>query len=816
MSVERLAAYLPVDRRRAIASGKGLADRTVGSVLLADISGFTPLTEALVAGLGPRRGADELTKLLNTVYTALVSRVHHFGGSVICFIGDALISCFLDDSGLRALSCGLQMQRTMRQFQAFPAPHGGRVSLAMKAAVAAGPMRRFLIGNPAIQRMDVLAGATVDRLTEAEHLAERGEVIASPEVARKLFSRLLLSKWRGTHGVVEGLRENVVPTPWPDLAYAGLTAQALGPYLLSPVHERVTAGQGEFLAELRPVSVLFLQFGGIDYDDDDAGGEKLDVYTRWVQGVANRYGGYVLLLTTADKGSHLYVVYGALEAHEDDRQRAVATALRLQEPPSELGFITGVRIGVSYGRARVGAYGGESRRTYGALGDAVNLAARLMQAAPCGEIRCSESIYEASRDRWSFDVLPAVELKGMERPQPVYRPHPRERTNVVRDGRALIGRREELEDVRRSMREALGGTRRGLLIEGEAGIGKSRLVEEVRRIAGEAGFTCLFGATDSIEQHAAYRVWRGILLDLLRISDSGGDPVELRARVVERVTALGPATAARAPLLNDILMLGIPESPLTRSYEPGVRQDSLAALVGELMRQAASRGPLVLIIEDAHWLDSLSWELLVSVARALANRPALLVLTHRPFPEPIPTEFSTLRGMGGVEPMLLGSLSPDDTLELAAVRLGLTATALPEAVVGLLADRAEGNPFYATELIGALLDQGLLAMDGASCRVTVDATALRKSVPDTLEGVVLARLDQLPAEVQLTVKVAAVVGRSFLLRTLESIHPGRIESADLRKHLAHTASRRLTVLETEDPEPAFAFQHAVTQQVAYD
>ena len=137
MSVEGLATYLPMDRRHAIAAGKELPDRLTGSVLLADISGFTPLTEALVAGLGPRRGADELTKLLNAVYTSLVSRVHHFGGSVVCFIGDALTCHFADDTGVRALACGLQMQRTMRQYQAMPAPHGGRVSLAMKSCWSA-------------------------------------------------------------------------------------------------------------------------------------------------------------------------------------------------------------------------------------------------------------------------------------------------------------------------------------------------------------------------------------------------------------------------------------------------------------------------------------------------------------------------------------------------------------------------------------------------------------------------------------------------------------------------------------------------------
>jgi class 3 adenylate cyclase/tetratricopeptide (TPR) repeat protein len=815
MTIELLRTYVPMDRRQALATGDTLPVDATGSVLLADISGFTPLTEALVAGLGPRRGAEELTKLLNTVYTGLVSRVYHFGGSVVCFIGDALISWFPDDLGVRALACGLQMQRAMKAFQAIAAPQGGRVSLAMKAAVAAGPVHRFLIGDPEIQLLDVLAGATVDRLAEAEHLAERGEVIASPEVTRKVSGQLLIGAWRGRFGVVEGLRAHVEPAPWPDLLPGDPTSERLRPYLLRPVHERVDGGQGEFLAELRPVSVLFLRFTGIDYDVDETAGEKLDAFTTWVQGVAGRYGAHVLLLTTADKGSHLYVVFGALEAHEDDRQRAVAAAMALRVPPSELSFISGVQIGVSHGRARVGAYGGESRRTYGALGGAVNLAARLMEAAPVGEIRCSESVYESAKSQWAFDALPAVELKGMDRPQPVYRPRGREVAGTIGDGRDLIGRRAELKIIGRALKEAQAGPRRVLLIEGEAGIGKSRLVEEVRRLASETEFACLIGAADSIEQHTPYRAWRGLLLAFFGL-DAGTDPSDQRERVLERVAAIDPTYVHRAPLLNDILGLDLPESHVTSSYDPEVRQESLAALVGELLVHRTAVCPVVLIVEDVHWLDSLSWELSLSVARALANRPVLFVLTHRPYAEVVPTQYATLSAMAGAERLPLGSLPPGETVALAAARLGLKAAALPEAVVSLLTERAEGNPFFAVELIGALRDQDLLVVEGDVCSAVGDRDALRASVPDTLEGVVLSRLDRLPAEEQLTVKVAAVIGRSFLLRTLHHVHPSRIENAELRAHLEHTSRRRLILLEAEDPEPSYAFQHVVTQQVAYD
>ena len=211
MAIELLHTYLPMDRRHAIAGGDELPVDATGSVLLADISGFTPLTEALVAGLGPRRGAEELTTLLNDVYTAIIDCVHRFGGSVVSFIGDALVSWFADDAGRRAAACGVQMQRTMKKFQAIQAPQGGRVSLAMKAAISAGPVRRFLVGNPEIQLLDILAGSTVDRLNEAEHVAERGEVVVCQEIARAERDALLFGAWRGRFGVVEGFSRRRCP-----------------------------------------------------------------------------------------------------------------------------------------------------------------------------------------------------------------------------------------------------------------------------------------------------------------------------------------------------------------------------------------------------------------------------------------------------------------------------------------------------------------------------------------------------------------------------------------------------------------------------
>lgn len=185
-----------MDRRQALARGTTLPERTQGAALFADISGFTPLTEALALELGPKRGAEELTRHLNRVYDALIAELHRYGGSVIGFSGDA-ITCWLDgDDGSRATACALAMQQTMKQFAAVKTASGRTVSLGMKAAVATGSVRRFLVSDPQYCTIDVMAGATLEHLAAAEHQAQKGDVILDARAVASLADRLQIDAWR--------------------------------------------------------------------------------------------------------------------------------------------------------------------------------------------------------------------------------------------------------------------------------------------------------------------------------------------------------------------------------------------------------------------------------------------------------------------------------------------------------------------------------------------------------------------------------------------------------------------------------------------
>lgn len=826
--IEALVTYLPIDRQQALAGGWTLPDRTQGAALSVDISGFTALTETLAETLGPHRGAEELTHRLNAIYDALIAEVHRYGGSVIGFSGDAITCWFDQDGGSRAVASALAMQAAMPQVGTVALPEGTSAQLAIRAAVVRGSVRRFSLGDPAIQRMDAIAGRTLDLLAEADHLAEPGEVVVA-EGVEGLGELIEVSSWRGDPlgevrvGLVGGLREPVTPHPWAPLTPAALSEGEVRPWVLPAVYERLRRGQGQFMADLRPVTALFLAFAGVAPDEDDDAGILLDAYIRRVQATLAHYEGTLVQLTFGDKGSYLYATFGAPVAHDDDALNAVSAALELLKPPANLSFIRSVHIGITHGQMYTGAYGSAQRRTYGALGDKTNLAARLMQQAKPGQILCDEEVYQQAQRRWTFEILPSVRVKGKAGKIRVYSPtgQPAGEKPEPPAEKALVGRKEVVARLQAALEALKAGQGQVLFIEGEAGIGKTRLVQELIRRLRELGLSGLLGGGHSIEQQTPYRAWRDVFASYFAL-EGLNDPLERQERVKRVVQEIAPKLTQRLPLLNDLLNLGLPDTPLTAALDPALRQESLVALLIQLLRAWTQERPLTLILEDAYWLDSLSWDLAVKVAKALlgSGEPLLLVMISRPISEQGlgVQAASALRGMPGSETLEIGALDVEETAELVAARLGLPVEKLPLTLARFVRERSGGNPFFSEELTYTLRDRGLIKLVGGPA-LEIDPKLFRTHsiLPDTLQGLVLSRIDRLPPDRQLTLKISSVIGRNYPYPPLRDsvMRLAALGEPLLRQHLQELMHRSLILLEAPDPEPLYAFKHAITYEVTY-
>ncbi len=792
--------YIPIDRRIALANGTTLPTTMHGAVLFADMSGFTALTEVLANELGTKRGAEELTIHLNRVYDALIDELHRFGGSVIGFSGDA-ITCWLDgDDGRQAVACGLAMQAAMAQF-AEVRTHGGRiVELAIKVAIAAGTVRRFVVGNPDYRLIDVLAGEPLEQMATAEAFAGRGDVVVHRSAVGEA---LQVRDWVAQDVArVVGIDGDVVATGWEEGEV--LSAESANDWLLPQVVNRLTNQGGEFLAELRPACALFMRFAGIQYDNDPAAPDKLDQVIRAVQAILLRYDGSLLQLTIGDKGSYLYAAFGAPIAHEDDAVRATTAALKIRALAATFDFLDPVQIGLTRGRMRTGAYGSRTRRTYGVLGDNVNLAARLMAYADAGAILANERLRQATGSAFKWEILPEMHVKGKDRTvTPALLLGERAQGISAEYALPMVGRSAEFQAAITHLEKVQNGSGQLLAIVGEAGMGKSRLVAELQAAASE--MQVLSGAASSFGTDNSYLVWETVWRSFFGL-DGERDVTDQIATVTAVLDGLDSALVQRAPLLSAALGVTIPDNDLTASLDAKVRKSALASLLVACLQARAAQQPQLIVLEDFHWSDQLSRDLLLAIGRAIVNLPVLIVVVYRPMKTPI-----AVADLPNFNTITLSAFSADEAHQLIQRKL---MQLFDDAEIGgaqlvhTITTRADGNPFYIEEILNYLADLQL-DLNDRHALAAVD-------LPTSIYSLILSRLDQLTDQQQVTLRVASVIGRLFKATIIAGVYPELGQPEAIIASLDYLSGLDLVTLDSVEPELVYLFKYIITQQVAYE
>lgn len=777
------------------------------AVLLADVSGFTALTGALASRGAP--GVEELTALVNRYFTRMIGLLEAAGGEVVQFSGDALLAVFPVDSPEQlpaAAACAQAtaeaMQTAMHVFAALPTSVGER-GLAMKIVIGAGVVDAFVVGGHAPRRYAaqrwhyVIAGDPLRQVGHAEPLAQRGDVLLSPEAQQLVAAHSGPLAAAPIRPVAGGPADAAV-------------LDALRAHIPAAITARLERGQAGWLAELRRMSIMFLGVAGLETAQLD----DFQACLLALQRVAERYEGSINKFQVDDKGVIGIVLFGAPPlGHADDPLRAVHAALDLQAATTKLGVRTA--IGLTTGQVFAGPVGSATRREYTVMGAVVNMAARLMQQAGAGGVLCDAATHAAVGAEVRWAPVPPLTLKGIATPVRAYRPLGMADPAEVRRARQaherpLIGRAGEQAVLADLLTELGAGVGRLAVVEGEEGIGKSRLALELLGQLEERSIVGLIGAAQSLARETPYNAWREIIGGLFAL-DQTRSATDRRARVLAYVAQHTPDLAERAPLLSDLLELDLPDNDLTGGLDPERRQAALADLLVALLRRRVALQPLAIIIEDAHWLDPLGWALLALVRRALADAALLLVLIRRPPQIDGVDPLGELRRDPGLAPIVLQPLAPDAAARLAADRLGVARIgATLEALIG---QRAAGNPLVIEELVLSLRERAMLALSNDGAELRGDPSELR--LPDSLQTLVLDRLDRLPPEVQLTVKVAAVIGPAFSAAALEQIHPIAAERAHLVHQLRVLTERDVLVPPAHTEAAPYRFRQVVLQEMAY-
>jgi class 3 adenylate cyclase/tetratricopeptide (TPR) repeat protein len=767
-----------------------------------------------------KAGTEALSQLLNDYFSVMVGLAESYGGITAKFGGDAMLVLFpCRRNGMvaarRAVTCALEMQGQMARYNAIKTL-AGTFNLAMKVGLGGGRVYFTTVGEPDHHLEYVVAGRLLNRCAEAEHHAQKGEVIVPDELLAYLGSASVISVGDGFSRVLQ-VKRRATMAPLPALPLEPQINPYLKNYLHPAIAQRLQAGRGTFVDEHRKTTVMFTRFADFDYDSDPQVGSKLQNYLGQVIQLVRRYDGYLRQVDMGDKGSKFIVLFGLPVAHEDDAERALRCALDLRHMADNFGIETAT--GINTGPVYCGLVGSARRVEYAAIGDAVNLSARLMQAARPGQILVGPATRQNVASHFEWETLPPLHLKGRSEPLSPFSltrlaPAGNQPEHISGYSLPVVGREAELRRVRELMGLARQGQGQVVGLKGEAGLGKSRVVAEIANQARNLGLEVYSGECFAYASNAAYHPWQPIFREMLGLSAAN---LTAQAGEIEQVAAglekLNPALRARLPLLGPLLNLTIPDNDLTASLDPKLRKTLLENLALDYIRRRAQVGPLLIVLEDCHWLDAVSQDLLQVVAPKLAASPVILLVVYRP-PEDDQSKLEGILAEASTTEIRLTEFSPTEAEQLIDFKLQkLYGYAAPELarfreLKEALYRRAQGNPFYIDEMLNLLNDRGIDPAD-------VQAIAAF-DWPESLQSLILSRIDRLSEEEKSVLKVASVIGRLFRAEWLWGAYPPLGTPEQVKPYLSSLERLDLTPLEKPEPELEYIFRHILTRDVAYN
>ena len=579
--------------------------------------------------------------------------------------------------------------------------------------------------------------------------------------------------------------------------------------------EKILTSRSALEGERRQVTVLFTDVAGFTpmaekLDPEDVH-RIMDRCFELITAEVHRFEGTVNQYT----GDGVMALFGAPIAHEDAPRRAVHAALGIQralrdygqELAAQGGPPLQMRIGINTGPVVVGRIGDDLRMDYTAVGDTTNLAARMQQLARPGSVVVSEATHRLASAFFETLDLGEVQVKGHSpvRAWEVLRPRVRRSrfdAAVERGLTPLVGRVREVATLVERFAEAKASRGQVVFISGDAGIGKSRLLLEFRRRLAEAGeaVTWLEGQCISFGQSIPFLPLIDQLRESFGIEEFDGEP-EIIAKVEHTMRRMGQLEA-HIPYVRYLLSVD-PGEPAISSMEASARRKRILDAVRALSVRGASLRPIVFVFEDLHWIDASTEEYLNSLMGSVAGAPIVVVLTYRVGYSP------PFGNRSFYTTLTLHTLSETETLAMAGRVLGTEQ--FPEEIKTALMSKAEGVPLFVEEVAKTLLDLGVLRREKDG--ITMTRGLGEVSVPDTIHGIIMARLDRLGEDGKRAVQLASVIGRQFLQRLLERIAglTGSLEGL-----LQELKALEIIYEQGLLPEPAYIFKHAVIQDVAYN
>jgi len=600
------------------------------------------------------------------------------------------------------------------------------------------------------------------------------------------------------------------PTEVPSIDYS--EPQSYTPKFLA---DKILTTRSSIEGERKLVTVLFADVANYtsiaEKLDPEEIHQMMDGCFKILMDEIHKYEGTINQFT----GDGVMALFGAPVAHEDHAQRACHAALSIQkalevyekEIKKDFGADFKMRIGLNSGLVVVGSIGDDLRMDYTAVGDTSNLASRIENMAKPGACLVSSHTHKLAMDFFEFRSLGKFEVKGKEEPHRTYellkagRVETRIGAAAAKGLTRFVGRKDSFATLKAALDETVVGSGQVAAIVGEAGVGKSRLLLEVKNQLLQGNYTYLEGQCFHFGASMSYLPFLDILRSCFEIKE-GDRELIINQKMTDKITELDEKLESALPPFRELLSLKVEDEDFLKLVPQQKKERTFEAIRDLLIRLSQER-PLVLVIEDMHWIDKTSEEFLDYLIGWLAGSHILLILLYRPeYTHPWGSK-SFYRKIG------LNQLAPQSSAELVQAILE-DGDVSPE-IRELILHRAAGNPLFMEEFTHTLLENGSIQREDNQYVLSGKSSDIQ--VPDTIQGIIAARMDRLADNLKRTMQVASVIGRNFAFRVLQTI-TGRRE--ELKGYLLNLQGLEFIYEKSLFPELEYIFKHALTREVAYN
>jgi AAA ATPase domain len=802
----RLSRLLITQLGRCDADETPLPATMPAVILFADIAGSTSMTEQ-IAAVAPD-GAEQLGRILSDYFTKLIEVISGYGGDVIRINGDAIIALWPHEADPRKARLSAARAAIALRDQPVIGPldapsHAMRHRLTLAdglvhtAVLSSGTGRSFLL----------MTGEPLKAIAVISHAGEPGDIIIDGALAEALSQNADLqplddgsSRLTAVHGAAAIGAGNAA-------RFEPASRHMVSRFVPRIVIDRSQFGHEAWLAEFRTLSAVYVRLSRPDVSDR-ATPDTLQAALQVIAAAATELGVEIFDLIANDKGVVAEIVCGLPPfSQENNAACALEIALRITAGLGTLKLPCSV--GIATGRAFCGDVGNDLRREYVITGPVMNRGARLMEAAGDG-ILCEDATARAAADHFSFTDPELMRLRGIDEPLAVYRLT--ERNRAVRalpaTSGGLHGRHDELDLLTRQIDELQTGHSALLTIEGEPGSGKSRVIAELAQAASLRDCAVIVARTHPVEQATAYYPFRRILPSLLSGSNTGTEDV-LRVRLLDALS--GTALLERAALLEDVLPLGFADRGLASQITGAARIAGIEEIFVAVVSRVTSGKPLVLLIDDVHWIDELSSHLLLTLARRV---PRLLIVAASRSTDYVATPHLTRILTTAQRRIALPRLGHASIAGMVQELLGVRS--IPPRLADFVERQSEGLPLHAEQLVLSLREKRLIEVDEGRCRILAEDLGAA-SVPANLHSLIVSRIDTLPETEHLAAKVASAIGRIFDLDALQTVYPFPADVPHLLpalERLVNAGILRSQALAASGP--TFSFRHILIQEATYE